>query len=94
MEAATAIEEREPPNNIGGSRAYLLESVAASNEETEGIDSPGLVLNNTRELEALQKLKMSLKRFLIQMSIGDVQELVSWSNIFPDIPESVITARI
>ena len=32
MEAATAIEEREPPNTIGGSRAYLLESAVASND--------------------------------------------------------------
>ena len=32
MEAAAAIEEREPPNTIGGSRAYLLESAVASND--------------------------------------------------------------
>ena len=65
MEAAAAIEEREPPNTIEGSRAYLLEYAAASIEETAGMDSPRLVLNNERELETLQKLKMSLKRFLI-----------------------------
>ena len=94
MEAVAAFEEREPPNTIEGSRANLLERAAASNEETTGRDSPELILSNTRELETLQKLKMSLKRFLIQMSRGDVQEHISWSNIFPDVPESVITVRI
>ena len=94
MEAVAAFEEREPPNTIKGSRAYLLERAVASNKETAEMDSPGLLLNNTRELQELQKLKMSLKRFLIRMSIGDVQEHASWSNIFRDVPESVITARI
>ena len=28
------------------------------------------------------------------MLIGDIQERTSWSNIFPDVPESVITVRI
>ena len=49
MEAAAAIEEREPSNTLGGSRANLLERVAASNEETAGMDPPRLVLNNARE---------------------------------------------
>ena len=94
MEAAAAIEEREPSNTIEGSIVNLSEHAAVPNAETAGMDSLRLVLKNGRELETLQKLKMSLKRFLTRMSIGDVQELVSWSNIFPDIPESVITARI
>ena len=94
MEAAAAIEEREPSNTIEGSIVNLSEHAAASNVETAGMDSPRLVLNNARELETLQKLKMSLKRVLTRMSKGDVQELASWSNIFSDVPESVITVRI
>ena len=94
MEAAAAIEEREPSNTIEGSIVNLSEHAAASNAETAGMDFPRLVLKNGRELETLQKLKMSLKRFLTLMSIGDVEEIVSWSNIFRDVPESVITARV
>ena len=46
------------------------------------------------ELDTLQNLKKSLKKFLTRLSIGGIQNLVSWPEMFPDIPESMITERI
>ena len=95
LEAAAAIEEEEPkeepPNTLEGSRAKLLEAVVALDEETARKDPPKLILNDAMELDTLQNLKKSLKRFLTRLSIGRVQDLVSWPDMFLDIPESVIT---
>ena len=98
LQAAAAIKEEkpkeDPPNTLEGSRAKLLEAAVAIDEEKARKDPPKLILNNAMELDTLQNLKKSLKKFLTRLLIGGIQDLVSWPEMFPDITESMITERI